>query len=43
MHEFERDLMSALSGSELDDLLAFATQLQRRLREVAPEARLGIR
>jgi hypothetical protein len=35
--------MSALSDPELDSLLAFVTQLQQRLGEVAPETPLGIR
>ena len=43
LHEFEHELMGALSDRELDDLLAVVARLQHRLREVAPEARLGIR
>jgi DNA-binding MarR family transcriptional regulator len=43
LHEFERDLMGALTDRQLDQLLDLVARLQHRLHEVAPAARLGIR
>lgn len=42
-HEFERDLMGALSDAELRQFIGMVAALQARLREVAPDARLAIR
>ena len=43
VHEFERVLMSELTDTELDTLLASVARLQEQLRRVAPHARLAIR
>jgi DNA-binding MarR family transcriptional regulator len=42
-HEFERDLMTALSDDELRQFIGMVATLQARLRELAPDARLAIR
>lgn len=43
LHDFERSLMGVLNDRQLDDLLAMVAVLQRRVGDLAPGSRLGIR
>ena len=43
LHEFERDLMCALSDRQLDELLAMVAELQHRIGELEPTRPLGVR
>ena len=43
LHDFERDLMGALTDRELDQLLRLIARLQCQMATVAPATRLGIR